>query len=77
MCIFVEVGRGCIRDSQPDLILNLTSASLILCDRYSCFTSIVSVLKCPTDQGGIENERNRTVTILCVYVNVGHSNKCK
>lgn len=49
MCILVEVGRGPIRDYQPDLILQLIFASLILCDRYNCFPSIVSVLKCPVD----------------------------
>lgn len=41
------------------------------------FISIVFVLKCPTDQGVTEKERNRSVNILCVYVNVGHSNKCR
>lgn len=62
----------------PDRSYFKPNFRLILCDRYDCFTSIASVLKCPTDwPRGIEKGRNKIVNILYVCINLGPSNKCK
>lgn len=77
MCILVEVGRWPIWDYQPDLVLNLSSASLILSDRYNFFHFHCLCLEMPYWSAGIEKERSRTVNILCVCISFGPSNKCK